>query len=192
VLQYGAGNDGVPVAGANVSITLYPQSTGTVLKQTNSSGELSLSMLTGNYTVSVSNIDFETTKVVPIITHNVTVADVTVTESVAQPMFSDLSDQDASGFVSPWEPISMAINSSSAEVALKSNAFFLQASYSSASLASAGSQVRAVVLSEPSNVTGTGPEWFTLQPTSSIRLNDLTDLVIATYSASMKVTVFGT
>jgi hypothetical protein len=194
VLQYGASNDSVPIAGANVSITLDPQSTNTVLKQTNSSGELSLFMLTGNYTVSVSNVDFQTTKVVPVISHNLTVAAVTVIESVDQPMFSDLSDQDASGFVAPWQPISMAINSSSAEVALRSNAFFLQASYSSSttSRGSAGNQVRAVVLSEPSNVTGTGPEWFTLQPTSSIRLNGLTDLAIATYSASMKVNVLGT
>jgi len=192
---YQAGNGTDPVAGATVSIGSGVVGVASLLTSTNSSGEAQVSLLPGNYTIRVYNGGFTTFADFSIVSSRTTFANVSAVRSETQPVFSDLSDQDSSGFVGPWQQISLAVNSSSAKLILTSSAIFLDAVYPRGSVGASLSQgnvtkeVSALIVSEPATPSAPGPLWFTLQPSSFISVTGLSDLAIGTYSASITVNI---
>ena len=124
--------------------------------------------------------------------NSTTVATVSANRTETQPLFSDLSDVDGSGYVGPWQQISLAVNSSSAKLILSSTVFFLDPIYNITPVnlpvdLNATNEVSANVLSEPADASAPGLQWFIVQPSNFISVSDLTALNIATYTAVMKV-----
>jgi hypothetical protein len=201
VSLYGTGNGTSPVANATVSIVSGVVGSPSMLLATNSSGEVEASLLAGDYTLEVYNTEFSTFADIHVVAYNTTVATVSASKSETQPVFSDLSDEDGSGYVGPWQQISVAVNSSSAKLILSSNAFFLDAVYPPTVASNGGTfppflpnvtkEVSAVVISEPTHTSAAGLFWFIVQPSSFISVTGLSDLTIATYTATMKVTIVG-
>ncbi|MDA4136947.1 MAG: hypothetical protein OK449_08160 [Thaumarchaeota archaeon] len=206
VSLYGAGGGASRVAGATVSIGSGVIGSPPQLLTTNSSGEAETSLYPGNYTLEVYNTEFSTFADIPLLASNTTVATVSVNKSETQPILSDLSDEDGSGFVGPWQQISIAVNSSSAMLVLSSSVLFLDAVYSptvttnelpvtvaanGVNLPTVTNETRAVVISEPTNASAPGLLWFVVQPKHFISVTGLSDLTIASYTASMKVTIVG-
>jgi len=194
---YQAANGTTPLEGATVSIGSGVVGVASLLTATNSSGEVEVSLLPGSYTIRVYNEGFTTFSDFSIVASKTTVANVSAVRMETQPVFSDLSDQDGSGFVGPWQQISLAVNSSSAKLILSSSAIFLDAVYPGGSAGATLSQgnvtreVSAVVVSGPANPSAPGPLWFTLQPSKFISVTGLSGLAIATYSASIVVNILG-
>jgi hypothetical protein len=206
VSLYGASGGASPVAGATVSVGSGVLGSPPQLLATNSSGEVETPRYPGNYTLEVYNTEFSTFAEIHILASTTTVATVSVNKSETQPVLTDLSDEDGSGFVGPWQQISIAVNSSSAELILSSGTFFLDAVYTPATttngspvtivangvnLPTVTNETRAVVLSEPTNASSPGLLWFVVQPTRFISVTGLSDLTIASYTASIKVTIVG-
>lgn len=200
VSLYGTGNGTSPVANATVSIVSGVLGSPSLLLATNSSGEAEASLLAGDYALKVYNTEFSTFADIHVVAYNTTIATVSASKSETQPVFSDLSDEDGSGYVGPWQQISVAVNSSSARLILSSDAFFLDSVYPLTAGVNGQAfvgglnvtkEVSAVIISEPTHTSSPGLFWFVVQPSSFISVTGLSDLTIATYTASMKVTIVG-
>jgi hypothetical protein len=194
VSMYGAGgvspsfglSEETPVANATVSVGSGVPGSPSLLMSTNSSGEAEVKLLPGNYALEVSNTEFSAFKDVSVVGYGTTIATVTVNKSETKPVFSDMSDADGSGYVGPWQQISLAVNSSSAKLILSSDDFFLDPAYSNQSATSA---VAAAIVSAPADPSASGLLWFIVRPASFIPVTGLSSLSIATYTASMKVII---
>jgi hypothetical protein len=157
VLMNAPGNGSVPISGAEVAVdSSDADSTPILLTYTNSSGEAQSTLAVGNYTLTVTGAYFGLSRDIPVVQSSMTVSSVNVNQSEGLPVFSDLPDADSSGFIAPWQPISMALNASAAKILLSSESFYLDAFYSPGTTGSGGSsvdtgnstQVQAKIVSE--------------------------------------------
>jgi uncharacterized membrane protein len=174
--------------------------------KTNSSGEAQASVAPGTYVVTVSGPLFSNTTRLEVYSNETTEADVIVSELSDQAAFADLSDQDSSGSVAPWQSIVVAVVASSAIT--NHSSYFLDLSYGpesvtgpltslsspSSSLTSLGRQAQVpvtVVSSQTSTDLGESLLWLTVRPQTFLLLQGMQSLDLATYSATMRVISYG-
>ena len=184
----------VPVVNASVIIRAIPaKESSPQFLQTDSKGQLEVSLDAGDYVVGVyKGYEFSTTGAVPILQDKTTVAAVNVTLAVIKPTFTEFPDQDGTGFVSPWQQIEVTVNSSSANLIIKSSYVFFDAAYAPiGGKTPAVGEVREMLTFPPAEAPGTGLWWFTLQLQTFLPVTGLSDLTLATYLANMEVEVPG-
>jgi hypothetical protein len=204
----GTAAQGTPIVGATVLIDAG--STGKTSEVlTNSSGEAQLQLPVGTHTLMVYNSQFSIPGSVSVQNKATTTADVYVRRYLVRPVFTELTDPDQTGYVSSWQPITVAVNSSSANLLLTSNIVFFNAVYApgtktagSTSTSATSSQggassspsneIPAIPFSEPVNGSATGLWWFTWLPTVPLPISGLSGLTLSTYSARIQVQTVGT
>lgn len=188
---------------ANASVIVSTRGEAGPLLQTNSDGEVKLQLLVGNYTLIVYNDQFSVSGSASIQNKATTTASVYVKRYLVAPLLTELDDPDDTGYVSIWQHVTVAVNSSSADLLLASTAVFLDTAYTLGTangttvattsssptgvLPPATSDTRAILYSEPINSSATGLWWFSWEPTAPLALAGLSAVTLSTYSASMQV-----
>ncbi|HEY6282994.1 MAG TPA: hypothetical protein VIW22_03625, partial [Nitrososphaerales archaeon] len=86
------------------SRTLFP-----LPYRTNAGGELLLSELPGQYGVTVSNDEFQTSAIMSVSNGNTTTLDVSVNKTIRATAFNELRTMGSAGFAPPWEDVVVAI-----------------------------------------------------------------------------------
>jgi len=201
------GSGSTPIPNATVSVRVQASVNPALELKTNSSGEAEASVAPGAYVVTVSDPLFSNTTSLNVYSNATTEAQVTVSELADQASFADLSDEDSSGSVAPWQSIVVAVSASSA-IANKSS-YFLDLSYGpesitgpltspssspSSLLTSLGRQAQVpvtVVSSQTSAIGGAPLLWLTLRPQTFVLLQGMQSLDLATYSAATRVIYHG-
>ena len=184
-----------PVANATVKILLEAQGVLPLLLETNSSGEAQAQIEVGNYTLTVSSPYFSALADVRVYPNVTTEADVSVTMMSDQVVFSDLSDGDSSGYVAPWQSITLAVDASQGMP--NSSAYFLDLSHPQGVEAALGGPYRPVqvpVTIASSQVSGSGSSgliWLTVHPGTFVPLQGATALALVTYTATTRITFHG-
>ena len=183
----------IPIPNATVKVQRNALGSFPLQLETNSSGEAGSQLVAGNYTLTVSTPSFSTSAQVRIYQSLTTEADVLVSRLVNQAIFSDLSDEDSSGSVAPWQSINMAVLASSAPT--ETSAGFLDLYYGTASTGFVLNKVTEVpVTVTASQVSGSGAStllWLTLHPESFLPVQSLVGLTLVTYSATTRIFVHG-
>jgi hypothetical protein len=183
----------IPIPNATVKIQRDALGSFPLQFETNSSGEVGSELVAGNYTLTISTPSFSTSAQVRVYQSLTTEADVLVSRLADQAIFSDLSDEDSSGSVAPWQSINLAVLASSAPT--ETSAGFLDLYYGTASTGIVLSQITEVpVTVTASQVSGSGDSslvWFTLRPESFLPVQGLVDLTLVTYSATTRTFVHG-
>jgi len=193
------GSGSTPIPNATVSVRVQASVNPALELKTNSSGEAEASVAPGAYVVTVSDPLFSNTTSLNVYSNATTEAQVTVSELADQASFADLSDEDSSGSVAPWQSIVVANKSS----------YFLDLSYGpesitgpltspssspSSLLTSLGRQAQVpvtVVSSQTSAIGGAPLLWLTLRPQTFVLLQGMQSLDLATYSAATRVIYHG-
>jgi hypothetical protein len=208
-----------PIANASVSISrIGSLSLLPLVFRTNSSGEFTISFVTGDYSVSVSDSQFKKDASVVVQENMTTEVDVTVIRNSYPTLFSDLPDPDSSGSVAPWSYVYVAVSSS---LGLPLNdSLFLDGAYGTyvyffssnatstesgnlslgsvqpqiALVATPASQAeeRAALISSSFDTSSSHLLWLTLQPESFLSLFGLVSLSLATYTTELQVTTHAT
>jgi hypothetical protein len=202
----GNGSDGSPVAGANVSIVDLGRSIPVQAPlKTNASGELELNLSPAQYRVTISNLQFQNATLAQVYSNKTTELDTTVSRQSYSVLFSEVSDDESSGFNGPWAPIFVAIRPSAA-IFQPSHLIFLETEYPgkvvrytdyvfviyASSVVSSETPARLITSDlRPSSSLSGGVLWLTLQPLGFVPLATLLKIELATYSATVQVTIYG-
>ena len=181
----------LPISNASVKIQSDALGAVPIALETNSSGQAEWQGVAGNYTLTVSDPGFSSTAGVQVHGDLTTHADLTVNEFSDKAIFSDLSDEDSSGLVAPWQTVVLAVNATSAIT--NSSAPFLGLFYEQFNpetpvVTGEEQLVPATIVS--SQVSGTGDSsllWLTMHPGSSITIQGIRSLALVTYSAVMRI-----
>lgn len=183
---------GVPIVGATVLVDAGAVGKTTEVLFTNSSGEALLQLPVGAHSLVVYNEQFSIPDSFSILNNRTTTADVYVSHYLVTPVFSDLKDPDYTGNVSSWQPITTAVNSSSAQLLLSSTAVFFNAAYAPTGGGSLlPEEVHAILYSQPVSGGTDGLWWISWQPTTALKVTDLSSLTLSTYSATIQVRTSG-
>ncbi len=186
--------------------------------QTNSSGELAISLVVGPYAVSVSDAQFQNATDAVVRANMTTEVDASVTRDIYPTLFSDLPDPDSAASVAPWSYLTVAVNSSLG-LPLK-DPLFIDGFYgtyvtliTSAGTSEGGNQSRGpgqsltvvinsltglsesraeLISSNLDSSVSPGVLWLTLQPGSFISLSGLVALTLSTYPSELQVTIHAT
>ncbi len=210
-----------PVPDVNVTLSLYPSNSILYTKQTNSSGELEVALPQGNYSAALSYPEFHGSSAFSVEQNYTTDVSATVSKHTYPAVFTDIQDPDASGFLNPWSPVTMAVATGSAPSLNAS--LFLEGSYGSGAsvttetfttvyppptpltLGSNFSGVLTVsvpaspvdnpvklVSANPGTYDGTEVDWLTLQPQEFSQWSGFSSLDLLTYTVSLEVTIVAT
>ncbi len=220
VMDQGTNNASNAVPIANASVSVSRASSGSLLPlvfQTNSSGEFSISFVTGVYAVSVSDSQFQKSTSVVVQENMTTEVDMAVTRHSYPTLFSDLPDPDSSNSVAPWSYVSVAVSSSLGlplndslfiDGAYGTYAIFVSSNATSMEtgdlslvsglpglVATPASQAetRALLISSSLDPSASSHVlWLTLQPESFLSLFGLVSQSLVTYNTELQVTTYAT
>ncbi len=181
-----------PVPDANVTIQRNALGSVPLLLETNSSGEAGSQLVVGNYTLTVSTPYAKSSAQVRIYQGLTTEADVLLSRLVDQAVFGDLSDEDSSGSVAPWQSVVLAVNAS---LATTSTADFLDIYYGTASTGlDQVHEAEVPVTMIASQVSGSGQSsllWLTVRPSSFLSVQGVLDFALVDYISTTRIFVHG-
>jgi hypothetical protein len=123
----GTATQGTPIVGATVLIDAGSRASGEFT--TNPSGEVEVQLSVGNHSLAVFNDQFRAERSVPIQDKDTTITDVYVTRNSVSPVLTEFTDPDGTGYANVWQPITTAVNASSANLLLSSDGVFFDAAY---------------------------------------------------------------
>jgi len=172
--------------------------------RTNQTGEVQLTLSPAAYIIEVSNVQFQASTQAQVYPNSTTVVEAYVSRQTYSVSFAELSDTGSSGYQSPWAPVALTLNSSSATFGPNSRVF-IDGNYSLGPFAvisydqyeifrSQETQVEtpATVIASDLRVSPQGDVlWLTLQPEQFMPVSNLRSVTLATYSANLSVTVHG-
>jgi len=210
IQTYGTNDTSLAVPVANVSVAVSKVSTVSVIPleyQTNSSGEIAVQLGGGSYTVSISDAQFQKSTNVTIDANSETEVNATVIKHSYLAFFSDLLDPYSSATVAPWSFFWLAV-ASTPGVPLNGSLFVdtlyegslvrytVNGSAGAANLTD-GPVVYAQPIETPVRIISSGLQayggsevlWLTLQPEDFMPISGLLSLDLATYSATLQMTI---
>jgi hypothetical protein len=210
-----------PIADVNVTLSQYPSDSVLSTKQTNSSGELGVILPVGRYTAALSYPEFHGSSTFAVEQNATTDVNATVTKHNYPAVFTDIQDPEASGSLTPWSPVTMAVSTQSAPPL--NGSLFIDGSYGTGAnettvtfttvyppptpltLGSNSSRVLTeslaigpvdtpvkLVSANAGTYEGTEVDWLTLQPQEFSQWSGFSSLDLATYTVSLEVTIAAT
>lgn len=208
---------GAPVEGVNVTVSQPLSSLIIDARQTNSSGEVTMMLQPGQYSVSLASSQFDDSRVVEVNESSTTWLSAIVAKHSYPAIFADLPDPESSGSVAPWSYVSIAV-ASTPEVPLNDSLFIdTSASGNTTGITIVGTNdspptpltlganasqtvtftaaptldetpVKAVS-SSMQTFDGSTVQWLTVQPEDFVQLSTEPTVSLVTYSVTLEVAI---
>ena len=190
----------VPLSGVNVTIrgASSPIAIVAFPFHTNSSGAFELPLDPGAYYIAITDPRFRISTSVSIFPRETTEADVSVTKELHQATFYEVVDQDSSGWLAPWNTMTVVTDSSLRQVN-KTVPLFLDAVAQVFTYHWVNGGVKSVVLltvplhPEETQVTVLGVDqrnsaiWLTLRSRGFVDISGNQNFELATYGSGLRV-----